>query len=553
MPGAGSGWDETGDGERLVASPPEPVMNQGKDSPVNRQPGPSPATGDNSTHHGQVEPQRFLHAVLKSGLLNRDELKRLLEAMPKHSLGSTEALADGLVEAGALSRFQAGKLRLGISRGLMLGNYSVLSPVARGGMATVYLGQDTRDKRVVALKVLPPALARESRHLARFQREARLNRIVRHPGLCGMVDEGRSEEIHFMALEFIPGQSLHRMVCENGPLPVEKVARLGAEIAYALDALHKAGLVHRDVKPSNILVTPSGTAHLIDLGLAYIPGETGEDVEVIGGQGYIVGSMDFIAPEQTVNPALVDARADLYGLGCSLYFAATGKVPFEGGSNKERMRRHREEAAIPLKDLVPDAPSRFCALVHLLMEKDPAERFGSAGTVAADLQLMVPENQSLFSAEMDGESVAATLENLRVYNPRERTELESQILRDTGTEFTTQEGPDGVPELPVNWAEVETSEKKLKNPDSASHSDPAPEVPLIVLGQPSARDRSFPAPGELPDSQLRAGRIPLPDRVTAFWGHLPVWQKSLFVGLAVVWTICLALAAVMLATGQGRG
>lgn len=529
-------------------------MNQGKDSLVNRPEGSSADQGDSPSHHGQVEPQRFLQAVLKSGLLKRDDLKRLLESMPRHALGSTESLADGLVEAGALSRFQAGKLRLGISRGLMLGNYSVLSPVARGGMATVYLGQDTRDKRVVALKVLPPALARESRHLARFQREARLNRIVRHPGLCGMVDEGKSEEIHFMALEFIPGQSLHRMVCENGPLPVAKVARMGAEIAYALDALHKAGLVHRDVKPSNILITPSGTAHLIDLGLAYIPGETGEDVEVIGGQGYIVGSMDFIAPEQTVNPALVDARADLYGLGCSLYFAATGRVPFAGGTNKERMRRHREEAALPLGDLVPDAPSRFCALVHLLMEKDPAERFGSAGTVAADLQLLVPENQALFSAEMDGESVAATLENLRVYNPRERTELESQILRDTGTEFTNQESQDVVAELPLNWAEVETAEKKLRNPESSSQSDPSSEIPLIVVRPSPGRDGGFPAPGESPgQSHSGAGQPAFSGRLAAFWGHLPAWQKSLFVSLAVVWTICLALAAILLATGQGRG
>ena len=529
-------------------------MTQGKDSLVNRTAGSSPGQGDPPSHHGQVEPQRFLQAVLKSGLLKRDELKRLLESMPKQSLGSTEALADGLVEAGALSRFQAGKLRLGISRGLMLGNYSVLSPVARGGMATVYLGQDTRDKRVVALKVLPPALARESRHLARFQREARLNRIVRHPGLCCMVDEGKSEEIHFMALEFIPGQSLHRMVCENGPLPVDKVARLGAEVAYALDALHKAGLVHRDVKPSNILITPSGTAHLIDLGLAYIPGETGEEVEVIGGQGYIVGSMDFIAPEQTLNPALVDARADLYGLGCSLYFAATGKVPFEGGTNKERMRRHREESATPLGELVPGAPSRFCALVHLLMEKDPAERFGSAGTVAADLQLLVPENQALFSGEMDGESVAATLENLRVYNPRERTELESQILRDTGTEFTTQESMEGVPELPLNWAEVDTAEKRVKNPGSASQSDPSSEIPLIV-GRPSQNvGGAFPAPGESPGISPEGQVEPVwLARVIALWGPLPVWQKSLFVSLAVIWTICLVLAAILMATGPGKG
>ena len=521
-------------------------MSQGKKISDNRQTGPSPDKVEATQQHGQVEPQRFLHAVLKSGLLRRDELKRHLESLPKSSLGSTEALADGLVELGALSRFQAGKLRLGISRGLKLGHYSVLSPVARGGMATVYLGQDTRDKRVVALKVLPPAQARENRHLARFHREAKLNRLARHPGLCALLDQGIADDIHYLAMEFIPGQSLHRMVCEKGPLPVEQVARLGAEIAYALDALHKVGMVHRDVKPSNILVSPSGTAHLIDLGLAYIPGEVGEDVEVIGGQGYIVGSMDFIAPEQTLNPASVDSRADLYGLGCTLYFAATGKVPFEGGSNKERMRRHREESATPLKELLPEAPSRFCTLVHLLMEKDPAERFCSAGTVAADLQLMVPENQALFSGEMDGESVAATLDNLRVYNPRERTELESLILRDTGTDFTHQDAAEPLPDLPLNWAEVETAERRSKKTGSSSHSDPSTEIPTPA-GKKTPSASSFPSPGESPNQTGPHLEIHGPfSKLKAFWADLPNWQKWLLLALAGVWTICLVVAGSLL-------
>jgi|688.fasta_scaffold14977_2 serine/threonine protein kinase len=510
-------------------------MSQGKGKGENHTTGSDSRPSESSSpySHGQVEPQRFLAAVLKSGLLKREDLKRYLEDMPKSRLVSTETLADGLVEAGALSRFQAGKLRLGISRGLMLDRYSVLSPVAKGGMATVYLGQDTRDNRIVALKVLPPGQARENRHVARFKREARLNRMVRHPGLCSLYDEGLADDIHFLVMEFIPGQSLHRMVCESGPLPISQVAKLGAEIAYALDAIHKAGLVHRDVKPSNILVAPTGNAHLIDLGLAYIPGEVGEDVEVVGGQGYIVGSMDFIAPEQTRDPTNVDGRADLYGLGCTLYFAATGKVPFEGGSNKERMRRHREEVATPLGELLPDAPSRFCALVHLLMEKDPDERFGSAGTVAADLQLLIPENQELFNAGMDGDLVAATLENLRVYNPRERTELESQLLRDTGTEFTnSQDLADPLTDLPLNWAEVETAEKRLKATGGGSLSDPNTEVPLIVQ-KPSGQIRTL--------FSTHPALSPL-GRLASFWREMPLWQRLLLAALVAVWTICLLIA-----------
>ncbi|MCY2939877.1 MAG: serine/threonine-protein kinase [Planctomycetota bacterium] len=516
----------------------------------------SPITGAPSAPreqpHGLVEPQKFLGAVLRSGLMTRGELKHHLEQLQPGMLGFTEAIADALVEQGALTRFQAGKLKLGISRGLVLGRYSVLSPVAKGGMATVYLGQNLHDRRVVALKVLPPSQAREARHLARFQRESRLNRLVRHPGLCAFHDQGETEGIHYLVMEFVPGKSLQRLVADNGPLPIELAARLGAEVAYALDALHQTGLVHRDVKPSNILVTPLGNARLIDLGLALIIGETGEDVDVIGGQGYIVGSMDYIAPEQTRDPTQVDGRADLYALGCTLYFAVSGKVPFEGGSNKERMRRHREETAPPLIDLVPGIPTRFSNLVQLLMEKDPGERFGSAGMVAADLQLLVPENQALFSAGMDSELVLATLENLRVYNPRERTELESQLLRDTGTEH----GPIDLEKLPENWAEADTAERMERGHSSTQTLLPAhqekPEIPLLIDPAFQGGDSSFlvhSAADQRANSTasflhaLRGGNL-------AYWSGLPSWQRWMILALLGVWMICLLLTGWILVLGK---
>jgi hypothetical protein len=153
--------------------------------------------------------------------------------------------------------------------------------------------------------------------------------------------------------------------------------------------------------------------------------------------------------------------------------------------------------------------------------------------VAADLQLLIPENQELFNAGMDGDLVAATLENLRVYNPRERTELESQLLRDTGTEFTnSQDLADPLTDLPLNWAEVETAEKRLKATGGGSLSDPNTEVPLIVQ-KPSGQIRTL--------FSTHPALSPL-GRLASFWREMPLWQRLLLAALVAVWTICLLIA-----------
>ena len=146
-----------------------------------------------------------------------------------------------------------------------------------------------------------------------------------------------------------------------------------AEVASALEHAHNQGLIHRDLKPSNIMITPNDHAKVLDLGLALMQGEQA-DLSVIGGQGYIVGTMDYIAPEQTADASKVDARCDVYALGCTLYFALTGQPPFPGGTNREKIQRHRREKPTPLAELRPDLPKGFVALVERLMEKDPRGR-----------------------------------------------------------------------------------------------------------------------------------------------------------------------------------
>ena len=329
----------------------------------------------------------FLRRVLKSGLLNRDELQTTLRTLPIEQRDEVVAIADHLVRASKLTRFQAHKILKGITGGLVLGPYRILVPLGRGGMGTVYLALDSRTTEHVALKILPPRLARtEERLLARFLREMEVSQKVKHPHIARAMEVGVHQNVHYIAMEYIPGQTLYRDVAGHGPMPVARAARLFAEVATALAHAHGMGVIHRDMKPSNIMVTPHDHAKVLDLGLAFTEGEEVDDIEVVGGKGYIVGSIDYMAPEQTRDPTSVDSRADLYALGCCMYFALTGKPPFPEGTIYEKVRSHRHEAPTPLRFKNPQAPEAFAGLVHRLMSKTPAERFASATEVAQALE-----------------------------------------------------------------------------------------------------------------------------------------------------------------------
>ncbi|MSU80297.1 MAG: serine/threonine protein kinase [Gemmataceae bacterium] len=328
----------------------------------------------------------FLRKVLRSGLLDREQLRLTLRALPKEKHGDVAAIGDCLMQAGKLTRFQLHMLGQGITVGLQLGPYQLLTPLGRGGMGTVYLALDPRVNQHIALKILPPKLAKaEQRLLARFQREMELSRKVNDPHLARTLDAGVNQNIHYIAMEYIPGRTLYRLVTSQGALSVGRTAHLFSEIATGLSHAHALGLIHRDMKPSNIMVTPHGHAKVLDLGLAVTEGEEVDDIEVVGGKGYIVGSIDYMAPEQTRDPMGVDARADLYALGCCIYFALTGRPPFPEGKIFAKVRAHRHEEPLPLASLNKEVPAAFAQIVHKLLAKTPTERYASATELAAAL------------------------------------------------------------------------------------------------------------------------------------------------------------------------
>jgi serine/threonine protein kinase len=381
--------------------------------------------------------KEFLRTVVKSGLLDEEQVELALLDIPEAVHTDPSALADHLVASAKLTRFQADKLLQGIANGLALGPFHVLAPIGRGGMGIVYLARDTRSDLFVALKILPPKRAQSgSRRLARFQREMEMSQLVSHPHVAYTYEVGLSRGVYYLAMEYIPGDTLSRLVSRKGPLSVPRAARLFAEIASALDHAHTRGLVHRDLKPSNIMVTPHDHAKLLDLGLALMPEDRSAQVKRERQRRYVLGTMDYIAPEQAVDPMAVDARADLYSVGCTLYFALTGQQPFPGGTAKDKLRRHRLADPVPIPHLNPDVPAPFVGLVRRLMKKNPDQRVRSAAELH---ELLLPWAGSDTDQPLDRQSdreyleAVAALEQAEVSPEMAAADLPMGILIESTT------------------------------------------------------------------------------------------------------------------------
>jgi Tol biopolymer transport system component len=296
--------------------------------------------------------------------------------------------------------------------GTRLGPYEILSKLGSGGMGDVYLSRDTRLAREVAIKVLPAHLADTPEARARFEREARAISSLNHPHICALYDVGQENGVSFLVLEKIDGETLAARLA-RGALPLEQVVRLGMQIADALDRAHRSGLVHRDLKPGNVMITKSG-AKLMDFGLARpfgVAGFAGEsqaptlspsEVEPVTARGTIVGTLRYMSPEQLEGKE-ADARSDLWALGCVLYEMATGKPAFEGKSQASLISAIMSSEPPRISQLAPLTPASLDRLVRACLAKDPDERIQSAHDVKLQLSWIAEgEDQSLLGGSRRG-------------------------------------------------------------------------------------------------------------------------------------------------------
>jgi serine/threonine protein kinase len=329
--------------------------------------------------------------ALASGLLDAGQIDSC-EAVVGSSLGLAArgdasrwdaAVADCLVDRARLTRFQADQLLRG-HRKLTLGQYHILDELGRGGMGQVYRAQHVMMGRTVAIKVLPRAKSKPEAEAA-FLREIRMLGRLDHDNLVRALDAGHDGKVYYLVTELVPGLDLRRQVLKYGKLDETMAASVISQAARGLGHAHSQGLVHRDVKPANLLVTPEGHVKVLDLGLAGSVLES-ESTRL----NRIVGTMDYMAPEQIRSVDTVGPSADVYSLGCTLYFTVTGEVPFPGGTRQEKTQRQLNEQPRPIRQLVPGVSEEFCRVVVAMMQKNPADRPPSAEAVIERLRPWCP-------------------------------------------------------------------------------------------------------------------------------------------------------------------
>jgi serine/threonine protein kinase len=336
-----------------------------------------------------VRTDRFIleQAGLASGLLTEEHIDRAWQALVEsHDVSLEEIsdlqLGDQLVTLGYVNRWQAEQLRQGRTK-FTLGPYNILDAIGRGGMGYVFKGEHILLGRVEAIKVLPKQKMDDT-SIASFRREIRAQAQLDHPNLVRLTYADTDGDTYFLVTEYIPGSDLRRLVRYHGPLTQTQAAVLISQTAEALEYAHSQGLIHRDVKPGNLLVTPEGRAKLADLGLAYFAADLTSPKK--NRPKHIVGTADFLAPEVIVTPGEVLPISDVYALGCTLYYAVTGKVPFPGGDTADKLRRQLDEEPIPPQRLNSDLDPEFIAVIEAMMQKRPQDRIATAAEAGQRLQ-----------------------------------------------------------------------------------------------------------------------------------------------------------------------
>jgi serine/threonine-protein kinase len=323
----------------------------------------------------------FLQVARRSGLVEEGPLMAAVQPWIGHAGPPPEPMLQALTEAGLLTRWQIEQLLKGRYKGFMLGKYRLLRLLGAGGMSSVYLAEHATLKSKAAVKVLPVKRVDQTSYLARFEREARQSARLNHPNIVRTFDLDTAGSIHFIAMEYIDGIDLHAKVKRDGPLPVREAADYIRQAATGLQHAHEEGLVHRDIKPANLMLDGRGTVKILDLGLALAGGD--EDGSLTREHDEkVLGTVDYLAPEQATDSHKADRRSDIYSLGCTLYYLLIGRPPFATGKLAERLQAHLHKPPPNLLEQRPDVPIAIADLYFRMLQKHPDGRPLSAQEVA---------------------------------------------------------------------------------------------------------------------------------------------------------------------------
>jgi serine/threonine protein kinase len=287
--------------------------------------------------------------------------------------------------------------------------YRVLAFLGRGGMGAVYKAEHKIMERCVALKMVGQDLDARPELVQRFRREVKAAARLAHPNIVTAYDAEQAGRTHFLVMEYVEGTDLARLVARRGKLPIEEACEYVRQAACGLQHAHEQGMTHRDIKPHNLMVTPAGQVKILDFGLALFAREAGAESDALTSQGAVMGTADYMAPEQASDAHHADIRADIYSLGCTLYHLLAGGVPFPKGTFLDKVVRHATKEPTPISQLRPDLLSELVRVVERMMAKKPEQRYQSPAEVAQALApfakghtsaSVAPDRAALFSALM---------------------------------------------------------------------------------------------------------------------------------------------------------
>jgi serine/threonine protein kinase len=350
------------------------------DTPVETKASGGPDSG------GVASYREFAAALIEIGVLDAALLERFAADSSEGVLGLSRAL----VKAGKLTPYQAAAVYQKKSRGLLIGNYLILDKIGQGGMGMVFKARHRKLGRVGALKILPPSFARDTASVMRFRREFEAAGRLKHLNLVAAFEADEDRGVHFLVMDYVQGINLDRVVGQQGPLSVSVAVDYLIQSARGLEAAHEKGIIHRDIKPGNLILDHGGAVRVLDLGLARIVDANNPFSKSTAGRltqsGMYMGTIDYMAPEQAEDSHRVDHRADIYSLGCTLFFLLTGREPFAVGTILKRMVAHQERPAPSLRAVRPDVSPALEAAYQKMMAKRPDDRPSSMTEVIALLQ-----------------------------------------------------------------------------------------------------------------------------------------------------------------------
>jgi serine/threonine protein kinase len=319
----------------------------------------------------------FLDLVQKSGLVEDKRLTAYADKLRADNAfpADAKALSAQMIRDGILTHFQAEQILLGKWRRFNIGKYKVLERLGSGGMGSVYLCEHKLMRRRVAVKVLPTAKAADPSALERFYREARAVAALDHPNIVRAYDIDEDDKLHFLVMEHVDGSSLQDIIKKTGPMDYNRAAHYISQAALGLQHAHEtAGLVHRDVKPGNVLVDRTGLVKLLDMGLARFFYDE-DDILTKKYDENVLGTADYLAPEQATDSHNVDIRADIYSLGATFYYCLTGRTPFAEGTVAQKLIWHQTRMPKPIRGFRNDVPEGLLTVIDRAMAKDMAQRY----------------------------------------------------------------------------------------------------------------------------------------------------------------------------------